>query len=321
MNSYGIKNVEYDVFISYSRKDKRIVKSFCEIFTKAGITFWLDEVGIENGESFKTAIVKAIENAAVFLYFSSINSNKSPWTAKEVGIAVARNKPIIPIKLDNSPFNKEVEFDLVNLDFVECYNAEINQNVSEKLIISIKKRCQAALLDEAAVIEHSKKKRQKRRIFLYSSFIFLFLLCGGIYTSYSYFNRIERRRAEEFKISLAESMVLKADSLFDVELGKCFYQDTVKCFDSVSPVNLVLVRNLYDSASVFFRKNASMELYEKRNRLKRFVDTAYLCIKDKYTRYIEDRRKFTAEEYKTKVLEPFETICINENYPHGIKGR
>ena len=112
----------YDVFISYSRKDKKTVKEFCNTLSKSGITFWFDEEGIENGEDFKTIIVKAIEDSTIFLFFSSKDSNISIWTAKEIGIAVARNKHIIPIKLDNSNYNKAVEFDLVNLDFVDFTN-------------------------------------------------------------------------------------------------------------------------------------------------------------------------------------------------------
>ena len=63
--------MKYDVFISYSRRDKKKVKEFCKAFSNAGITFWIDENGIENGENFKSIIVRAIEDSSVFLYFSS----------------------------------------------------------------------------------------------------------------------------------------------------------------------------------------------------------------------------------------------------------
>ena len=110
--------IKYDVFVSYSRKDKKTVMDFCEELTKAGISFWLDKNGISNGEQFKSVIVKAIEESAVFVFCSTVNSNASDWTAKEIGIAVARGKHIIPVKFDSSPYNKSVEFDLVNIDFV-----------------------------------------------------------------------------------------------------------------------------------------------------------------------------------------------------------
>ena len=81
--------IKYDVFISYSRKDKKTVIDFCEKLSKAGISYWLDNHGISNGEEFKSVIVKAIEESAVFIFISSQSSNESQWTAKEIGIAVA----------------------------------------------------------------------------------------------------------------------------------------------------------------------------------------------------------------------------------------
>lgn len=134
--------IKYDVFISYSRKDKKTVIDFCEELSKAGISYWLDNHGISNGEEFKSVIVKAIEESAVFIFISSKSSNESQWTAKEIGIAVARNKHIIPLKLDNSPYNKSVEFDLINVDFVDYSNKTAKENATSKLMATIKSKSQ-----------------------------------------------------------------------------------------------------------------------------------------------------------------------------------
>lgn len=134
--------IKYDVFISYSRKDKKSVIDFCEELSKAGISYWLDNQGISNGEEFKSVIVKAIEESAVFIFISSKSSNESQWTAKEIGIAVARNKHIIPLKLDNSPYNKAVEFDLINVDFVDYSSKTAKENATPKLMATIKAKSQ-----------------------------------------------------------------------------------------------------------------------------------------------------------------------------------
>lgn len=130
--------VKFDIFISYSRKDKKTVMEFCEELSKAGISYWLDKDGISNGEQFKTVIVKAIEESAVFVFCSTLNSNASDWTAKEIGIAVARGKHIIPVKFDSSPYNRSVEFDLVNIDFVDCTSKSAKEKAMPKLIETIR---------------------------------------------------------------------------------------------------------------------------------------------------------------------------------------
>ena len=99
---------------------------------------WIDRTGIYSGDKFKSVLVQAIEDSHVFMFFSSKASNASAWTAKETAIAIDRNKHIIPIKLDDSHYNKDVEFDLINLDFVNFSNKESHFEEFEKLKTSLK---------------------------------------------------------------------------------------------------------------------------------------------------------------------------------------
>ena len=95
---------KHDIFISYSRADKNIVSKFVEIFEKAGYKVWIDAEGIYSGVRFKKVLVKAIEDSSVFIFFSSEKSNSSPWTAKEIGIAVNKMKTIIHEIPDNTEY-------------------------------------------------------------------------------------------------------------------------------------------------------------------------------------------------------------------------
>ena len=116
-----MKSGKYDIFISYSRKDIEVVDRFCSILDSVGITYWIDREGI-GADSFKSVIVEAIENSTIFVFFSSRNSNQSKWTAKEIGIAVDSDKTIIPLRIDDSPYNSEVRFDLINLNYYDLFN-------------------------------------------------------------------------------------------------------------------------------------------------------------------------------------------------------
>lgn len=46
------------------------------------------------------------------------NSNKSPNTVKEVSIAEKYGKVVLPIRLDDSAYNKSLEYDLCNRDWM-----------------------------------------------------------------------------------------------------------------------------------------------------------------------------------------------------------
>lgn len=129
------------LFISYSRKNKRIVNKVVSQLKEAGFSVWIDTSGIESGEQFKQKIVDAIEGCEVFLYFASKESNCSPWTAKEIGIATSLKKRIIPIRLDNSPFNKEVLFDIVNINYIDLSDIKSRSNNIAILISSLTSLC------------------------------------------------------------------------------------------------------------------------------------------------------------------------------------
>ena len=57
-----------DVFISYSRKDTKIVDEFVSRLESEGFRVWIDRDGIESGDAFKRVIVKAIKESALFLF-------------------------------------------------------------------------------------------------------------------------------------------------------------------------------------------------------------------------------------------------------------
>ena len=113
-------DMDYDVFISYSRKDAAIVSQICSLLKENGISYWLDKANINAGSEFMGDIVQAIKSCKITLFISSANSNSSMYTAKEVAMAFNEGKYIIPYKIDTSSFNKNLELVLCDLNWVEA---------------------------------------------------------------------------------------------------------------------------------------------------------------------------------------------------------
>lgn len=107
------------VFISYSTKDQTKVRQVKQHLEQRGIPCWMADNCIHSGEQFKTVIVKAIKQCDVFLFFSSEDANKSEWTIKEINTAVHLGKPIVPVKLDDAPYNDSILFDIGCLDYTD----------------------------------------------------------------------------------------------------------------------------------------------------------------------------------------------------------
>jgi len=133
-------NMTYDIFISYSRHDTTVVDEFVAILEGEGFSVWIDRDGIESGDAFKRKILRAIKESQVVLFFSSEHSNQSDWTAKEIGVAVKYKKHIIPIKLDGSNFNEDIEFDLINLDYIDYSIVSTRLKLKERLLKTLRNK-------------------------------------------------------------------------------------------------------------------------------------------------------------------------------------
>lgn len=114
------KMSNYDVFISYSRRDRAIVDEICGLLDAESISYWVDRKRTHPGSMFMEDIVNAIKNSRITLFVSSSDSNKSVYIAKEIAIAFNEGKYIIPYKVDMSPFNERLEFVLCDLNWVEA---------------------------------------------------------------------------------------------------------------------------------------------------------------------------------------------------------
>ena len=126
---------KYDVFISYSRKDKAIVDEIRQLLDANSITYWLDTEKNRTGSEFMGDIVDAIEKSDLVLFISSVNSNASHNVAKEISIADKFKKTILPVRIDDAPYSSVIEYDLIGVDYID-YSKRSNESL-EKLRKSI----------------------------------------------------------------------------------------------------------------------------------------------------------------------------------------
>ena len=213
----------YDVFISYSRKDSERVNQFVDIFVNEGYSVWIDKDGIESGDQFKLIIVKAIEESKMVLFFSSEASNASTWTAKEIGIANARSKPIIPIKLDNSNYNRQVEFDLINNDFVDFSDGRANEAAMKKLLKSIARKCrkESQETDEpvSTVRSNSKKRGSSKLVWIILPVLIILFIIGAIILNRSnnHDSNVEANNTESVNSEQEAKIDLKTENVSAID--------------------------------------------------------------------------------------------------------
>jgi hypothetical protein len=98
---------EWDVFISYSSKDFRIIKTIIEDLKKHRITYWWDDEQIKHGESIMPHIEKGLKGSRVVLACFSHNQLKSGWCRAEYEAVLEKvisgttNQKVLPLILDD----------------------------------------------------------------------------------------------------------------------------------------------------------------------------------------------------------------------------
>ncbi|MEO5154142.1 TIR domain-containing protein, partial [Bacteroides ovatus] len=143
---YNMK-YKYDVFISYSRRDYvdesynvipgNAIAEIQNVFDENGITYWFDKDGIYSGQEFIEIITGAIAESKMLIFISSKHSNESMWTAGEIFEALDGEKAIIPVKIDNSQYNKKFKLLIRPLDYIDYQ--ENPQNALKDLLRAINK--------------------------------------------------------------------------------------------------------------------------------------------------------------------------------------
>ena len=138
---------KYDVFISYSRRDYvdesynvipgNAIAEIQNVFDENGITYWFDKDGIYSGQEFIEIITGAIAESKMLIFISSKHSNESMWTAGEIFEALDGEKAIIPVKIDNSEYNKKFKLLIRPLDYIDYQ--ENPQNALKDLLRAINK--------------------------------------------------------------------------------------------------------------------------------------------------------------------------------------
>lgn len=123
---------KYDAFISFSFKDQDIVENVVnELENKYGISCWTCLEYVKSGQSYKELIPNAIKNSCVTVVFISKDSVVSTEVPKEVGIALKREKTVIPFLLDNSEYQGKLEYDLEGVNYIDATKEPFEERIKD----------------------------------------------------------------------------------------------------------------------------------------------------------------------------------------------
>lgn len=134
------------VFISHASRDYRdsngkiiegnAISQIIKVLDDNNISRWIDESGLLSAKGWCKQLKNAIDECNIVLFISSQNANSSDNTANEISYAYEHKKHIVPLRLDSSPYHKDVALNLSRLHFLKYY--EDKNKALESLVLTIK---------------------------------------------------------------------------------------------------------------------------------------------------------------------------------------
>ena len=121
--------MNYDVFISYSRKDGKVAEEVYQTLSSAGLNCFIDKEGIAAGADFPEVLANRIDESGVFLLLASKNAYQSKFTKNEILHAFKHKRSgcIIPYLIDDTPMPSDLEFLLGNVNWVDSKVKRISE--------------------------------------------------------------------------------------------------------------------------------------------------------------------------------------------------
>ncbi|MFP4323626.1 MAG: TIR domain-containing protein, partial [Anaerolineales bacterium] len=107
------------VFISYSRRDTRLVEALARDLKAAGVTVWMDQAGISVGERWSAAIQQALEESYAMVLVVSPDSMASANVEDEFTYFLDAKKPIVPIMVREAKMHYQLNR-LQRIDFTRA---------------------------------------------------------------------------------------------------------------------------------------------------------------------------------------------------------
>ncbi|MBM4447154.1 MAG: TIR domain-containing protein [Chloroflexi bacterium] len=148
----------HDIFISYSSPDRATAEAICAALESRNISCWFAPRDVAIGKVWVEAIVDAIDASRIFILVLSSSSNSSPQVNREVERAASKGIPIIPIRIDNTPLSKSIDFFTSRHQWLDAQTPPLEKHLP-KLVATV----QQLLAQEASAVAEKEAEESRAR--------------------------------------------------------------------------------------------------------------------------------------------------------------
>lgn len=117
MNSSG----EYVAFISYASEDREKAEEICADLERRRLPCWIAPRDVRAGHEYTDEIIRGIEQCAAMVIVFSAAANTSVFVPREVERAVAKKKPLFPVRIEEATPTEGLEFLISGEQWIDAW--------------------------------------------------------------------------------------------------------------------------------------------------------------------------------------------------------
>lgn len=122
------KNLRHVLFISHASDDAKVARALSEGLERLGFRCWLAPRDVQPGAPYGSAIEDAITSSQALILILSSKSNASLHVTREVELAVQREIPVVPYKIDDVAPSGAMELFLASRQWFEGEATDLDKH-------------------------------------------------------------------------------------------------------------------------------------------------------------------------------------------------
>ena len=113
------------IFVSYSRDDAEVVERIRNRLDGDSFKVWMDTRKIHGGDDWLKSIAEGIESADTFLIVLSAKSIASDRVREELTLAIAKEKPLLPVRIDEAKLPADLQLQLGRTQWINLIDFDL----------------------------------------------------------------------------------------------------------------------------------------------------------------------------------------------------
>lgn len=139
--------------LSHTSKYKREVAEVGSFLERYGIACFVAHQDIEPMKEWQTEILRALRTANLLIAFLTDDFRSSKWTDQEVGIAIGRQLPVIPVRLGSDPHGLMGKYQALNGTFDQIKRRKGTATIAKDILETMLKEASLSELGKDAYVQ------------------------------------------------------------------------------------------------------------------------------------------------------------------------